>query len=1312
MTRRSSNRNKKVPVKFNDMIYDLSTKGTKSKNLCGDDMVKPVENDNETGENGDVTESGIDGGRSKEGIEEVAECLGMGRKTCEATRMDPNSSNVSKSGNDDFPSPSFSLCEKLIEKQGNLTDINDKGEEVVIFDKDLVNEESEKWKFTICGYFVGSSLPIYEMKYNIKRMWGKHGLNDIVVDKDEICFAKFKDEERMNLVIEQSPWMLFNVPLEAWSTKGISTISSRLGRPIMMDKMTADMCNRGNKGKSKDEFTYVRNRKKINGFGGNYNRRQGGNQGVKNGVKTMFVPKVSTAPGKKIMEELKKSANKYVVLAEINEENPKESKGEMMTNKRLIVDEFVKKKIQPSIEEFKDCGYDMIQYFKNAWKAMEKGDNDDNDEEDVEIVYDESTHAVIADEIEGKGSGLMNRGSVGKHPWVEIGNFNVTLKPEEHSNGGSSYNIDMQEFGDIVNKLEVDDLCSTGFYYTWTKSLKNPTNSTLKKLDRILVNDSFISKYCRAHSVFLPYLISNHSPGLLIFLAREWNNVIKGCKMFKVVKKLRHLKNPLNRLNWKHENLFEKANNLKESLQVAQEEVNKDPFNVDKKRKAISILEEYTEVSNDELKLLHQKAKIDWLREGDKNTAYFHNILKARKHKNKVESICDDSKTRFWGNEVAIQIVKHFQNFLGASDQVVPMNQLGIKAHMKLNTEDAEAIIMEVTDKEIREAMFDIDSSKASGPDGGKLLKEVNATLVALVPKVETPNKISDFRPISCCNVLYKCISKILTNRMKNGLSKVGIIESKGLKASFSICINDEVCGYLKNRRGLRQVDPMSPYLFTLVMEVLNMIMIKNIEEDTKFKYHYGCKDLKLTHLCFADDILMLCNGDADSLKVIKKSLDVFSKVSGLFPNHSKSTIFFGSILESKKQELLDVMQFKCGKLPMKYLGVPFLAKRLRVNDCKSLIETVERRINCWRNIMLSYAGRIQLTALVLASMQTYWASVYMLPNSVVMDLEKLFRRKEFVWVKWVNTIKLKNQSIWEVDVSGNDSWGWKNLVMLREKVKPYVMYKIGNGRDISAWHDKWCSIGPLDKFLSNMDIYDVRIAIDAKVVDIISNGRWNWPEGWVEDFPKLNQIPIPVINNGVKDKAIWVNSENKELNFSTKIAWISLRDNGPQVHWNHVVWFSQYNPRQAFILWLAMQKKLMTQDRILKWQQGVILKCPLCNICADNHEHLFFNCSYSTCVWDRLKVKGKMENTNSSLYDVVDKIAEKPSNNNIWKILQRLIVSASVYFIWQERNKRIFQDEKRSTDALCKNIEDNIENMLRALKVKKSRAVLDVANK
>ncbi|GKF45797.1 putative RNA-directed DNA polymerase, eukaryota, reverse transcriptase zinc-binding domain protein, partial [Tanacetum coccineum] len=114
--------------------------------------------------------------------------------------------------------------------------------------------------------------------------------------------------------------------------------------------------------------------------------------------------------------------------------------------------------------------------------------------------------------------------------------------------------------------------------------------------------------------------------------------------------------------------------------------------------------------------------------------------------------------------------------------------------------EAANSMIREVSDKEIRDTMFSMGDNKASGPDGflaaffkeawdiirvdvckaikeffinGILLKELNHTIIALIPKVNTPLRINDYRPISCCNTLYKCISKIISNRMKESLSEL-----------------------------------------------------------------------------------------------------------------------------------------------------------------------------------------------------------------------------------------------------------------------------------------------------------------------------------------------------------------------------------------------------------------------------------------------------------------------------------------------------------------------------------------------------------
>ncbi|GKB77880.1 hypothetical protein Tco_0944775, partial [Tanacetum coccineum] len=116
-----------------------------------------------------------------------------------------------------------------------------------------------------------------------------------------------------------------------------------------------------------------------------------------------------------------------------------------------------------------------------------------------------------------------------------------------------------------------------------------------------------------------------------------------------------------------------------------------------------------------------------------------------------------------------------------------------------LSAEDALDMVRMVNDEEIKIEMFQIDGNKAPGPDGfsayffkkawsivgtdvcntikeffrtGKLLNEVNSTLISLIPKIQTPDKVTDFRPIACCNVLYKCISKIIIDIMKNALEK------------------------------------------------------------------------------------------------------------------------------------------------------------------------------------------------------------------------------------------------------------------------------------------------------------------------------------------------------------------------------------------------------------------------------------------------------------------------------------------------------------------------------------------------------------
>ncbi|GJS36243.1 RNA-directed DNA polymerase, eukaryota, reverse transcriptase zinc-binding domain protein [Tanacetum coccineum] len=407
--------------------------------------------------------------------------------------------------------------------------------------------------------------------------------------------------------------------------------------------------------------------------------------------------------------------------------------------------------------------------------------------------------------------------------------------------------------------------------------------------------------------------------------------------------------------------------------------------------------------------------------------------------------------------------------------------------------------------------------------DPGKMLGEVNATLIALVPKIDTPDKVSDWRHIQD-NI-------IITQELLKGYKRKQGAKRCAMKIDIQKAYDTVSREFLK---GLRQGDPISPYLLTLVMEVFNMILAKEIRESGNFKYHYGCKEMQLTHMCFVDDLLILCNGDTESLGVVKKALDM--------------------------------------------------------EDLDS----------------------------VLSSMQQYCASVHMILSFVFKDLDKLL--KMFLWNAG-DSAKGKARVAWSLVCGPKDQGG--------------------------------LGIKPLKKWNEVMLITHVwKIIADKESIDC-------------------------------KDNVKWINAENKEVDFSIQVAWLSLRE-------------------------MAVQGKLLTQDRIMVWRQGDDLKCTLCKSVADSHSHLF----YSLGVWKRIQTKSSLYRSGHIMQNIVSMLGNQAFKNNIHQIIDRLILSASVYYIRNERNKRMFQNCSRTEDDLAGCIENNVGDMLKCLKVKKSYAVLIVANR
>lgn len=195
-----------------------------------------------------------------------------------------------------------------------------------------------------------------------------------------------------------------------------------------------------------------------------------------------------------------------------------------------------------------------------------------------------------------------------------------------------------------------------------------------------------------------------------------------------------------------------------------------------------------------------QKSRAIWLREGDRNTKYFHAKTKQRRARNRITKIKNSMGTWVETEDGIEQVaVEYFGNLFESTN---PTDSEGsIRCITETVTDEMNAaLIAPVTDTEIRDAVFTINPDKAPGPDGmtslfyqkfwnligkdvtrmvrgffetGEIDKGINQTNICLIPKTSRPVSMSEFRPISLCNVSYKIISKVLSNRLKKILPSI-----------------------------------------------------------------------------------------------------------------------------------------------------------------------------------------------------------------------------------------------------------------------------------------------------------------------------------------------------------------------------------------------------------------------------------------------------------------------------------------------------------------------------------------------------------
>jgi hypothetical protein len=1041
-------------------------------------------------------------------------------------------------------------------------------------------------------------------------------------------------------------------------------------------------------------------------------------------------------------------------------------------------------------------------------------------------------------------------------PWLCMGDFN-TITMDSEKEGGRAGNSSSTNFlNDLMFDLGAIDLGFTGNKFTWSNK-RWGRGSIRERLDRGIANVNWRMTFPKAVIYHLGAINSDHSPLLLDtnpldihcprpfrFIAAwirdsrcaeivhgAWQKSFFGCDSFKLFQKQKNTAMALKKWNKEefgfcHTRIKELSSQI-ESLQCNQVS----ETNARLEGKLLGELNEWlirTDV------LWKQKSRELWLRDGDRNTKFFHLSTIIRRRHNSIDAVRSDS-----GDWIIDQkgIREHFQTkfiSLFSEEETFFPPDLEHLIHPSISSEDNVELCRVPTPDEIKGVLFDMQSLKAPGPDGfppvfykhfwptvganvikavqsfftnGKMLPETNRNFIVLIPKIPNPSTVNHYRPISLCNVVYKVISKLLVVKLRPFLDKLispsqsafvpgrwiaenqvlvkelmhsfntrkvkeGFIALKidlkkaydrinwgflqvvlqhfGFSGTFvnwvlqcvttsssALLINGGKTESFNPSRGLRQGDPLSPYLFIMCQEVLSRIIDRQFALRKLSGAKMNVAGPPITHVMFADDLMLFTKASRKEATVLNECLDTYCLWSGQQINRDKSGIIFSKMVcNSNRRWIKGELQMK--KLPLDafYLGTPMFSSKCKTKDFKYLIERTEARLQGWRSKCLSWAGRRTLINSVALALPMYSFSTTCIPTTVCNKLDSTIRRfwwnprksqgRYLAWKSWealccskkegglgFRKSKTSNQAMlaklaWLIltkadslcvkalcskykvgvdwmskEARKNASPLWKAIESLKSLLAKGACYLLGDGQSIDFWKDPWIpwvvGFSPVPK--------DPTYVLDnIKVTDLIKTPTRTWNIEVLanlvdpQSLDAILKVPIPI--HPCPDKLVWTLDPRGVFSVkSAANAVITPRLVSPaEPKWDGL-WKLKLHERQKIFMWRLGSNILPTKLNLaIRLGHGDPM-CPLCGIEEESYSHLFLHCQKVRPLWFGLSwgIRTDLIPASTSV-DFVSLVVQPPlcpnpgGDNSLLRAQASIQVASTLESIWNFRNQMVHE--------------------------------------